>query len=87
MCHPVLELFQATFEKTIKDVGDLLPSVKKGFTLEQMILKTIPNLMAATVVEFSKGKLSLVIFSIILYLLLARPVNLSNFVQFTVLAK
>ncbi|XP_076436987.1 uncharacterized protein LOC143276386 [Babylonia areolata] len=44
-----------TFEETIQAVGNMLPSVKNTSTLEEKILKTIPNLMAATVVEFSKG--------------------------------
>ncbi|KAL8564676.1 hypothetical protein ACOMHN_004170 [Nucella lapillus] len=44
-----------TFEETVRAVGNMLPSVTKTATLEEMIVKTIPNLMAATVVEFSKG--------------------------------
>lgn len=46
---------QETFEETIKEVAKILPSVGSETPLEEAVLKTIPNLMAATVVEFSKG--------------------------------
>ena len=32
----------------------IMPNVKKA-SIEKMVIKTIPNLMSATVVEFSKG--------------------------------
>ncbi|KAK7479175.1 hypothetical protein BaRGS_00029616 [Batillaria attramentaria] len=44
-----------TFENTIEAVGKILPSVRKSTSFEEIVVKTIPNLMAATVVEFSKG--------------------------------
>nr|KAG5687976.1 hypothetical protein BaRGS_023100 [Batillaria attramentaria] len=44
-----------TFENTMLAVGKILPSVDKSTSFEEIVVKTIPNLMAATVVEFSKG--------------------------------
>ena len=45
------------FEKVLtEDIAALLPKCKpKKTPIEEMIIKTIPNLMSATVVEFSKG--------------------------------
>lgn len=45
---------QTEFENCLKAVAQILPSCKKASQCE-MIIKTIPNLMSATVVEFSKG--------------------------------
>ncbi|XP_067650518.1 uncharacterized protein [Haliotis asinina] len=45
---------QPTFEATMKELAQLLPSCKRK-TVAEMVLKVIPNLMSATVVEFSKG--------------------------------
>jgi hypothetical protein len=46
---------QATFEQTLRDMGKILPALSKQTKVEELIVKIIPNLMAATVVEFSKG--------------------------------
>ncbi|XP_046573586.1 uncharacterized protein LOC124281679 isoform X2 [Haliotis rubra] len=45
---------QPTFEATMKELAQLLLSCKRK-TVAEMVLKVIPNLMSATVVEFSKG--------------------------------
>lgn len=50
------EEIKATFEECMRSIGKILPGCKRASTpLEDVILKVIPNLMAATVVEFSKG--------------------------------
>ena len=41
------------FESTMQELTNLLKDCK-GLTVPEMVLKTIPNLMSATVVEFSK---------------------------------
>lgn len=44
------------FEETLREVAEILPKCNpKKTPIEEMVLKTIPNLMSATVVEFSKG--------------------------------
>ena len=49
-------MIQATFERTMNDIAKVLPKCKPGKTpVEEMVIKTLPNLMSATVVEFSKG--------------------------------
>ncbi|XP_013417180.1 uncharacterized protein LOC106178514 [Lingula anatina] len=50
------EEIKATFEETMRAVSKILPGCKRDSTpMETIILRVIPNLMAATVVEFSKG--------------------------------
>lgn len=51
------EHIKSLFEKVLNnDIAALLPKCKPNKTpVEEMIIKTIPNLMSATVVEFSKG--------------------------------
>lgn len=51
------ENIKALFEKVLnEDIAALLPKCKPNKTaIEEMVIKTIPNLMSATVVEFSKG--------------------------------
>lgn len=51
------EQIKAIFEKVVNnDIAALLPKCKPNKTpIEDMVIKTIPNLMSATVVEFSKG--------------------------------
>lgn len=46
-----------TFEEVLTtDIAAILPKCKaKKTPIEEMVIKTIPNLMSATVVEFSKG--------------------------------
>lgn len=47
---------KAEFEKTLKEVAKIMPKYDpKTSSIEELVLKTIPNLMSATVVEFSKG--------------------------------
>lgn len=48
---------KATFEEVLtNDIAAILPKCKvKKTPIEEMVIKTIPNLMSATVVEFSKG--------------------------------
>ncbi|XP_005099840.1 uncharacterized protein LOC101857027 [Aplysia californica] len=44
------------FEKTLKEVAVIMPKHDPNTTpITDLVLKTIPNLMSATVVEFSKG--------------------------------
>ncbi|GFR72417.1 ubiquitin-conjugating enzyme E2 6 [Elysia marginata] len=44
------------FEKTLREVAKIMPKYDpKTSSIEELVLKTIPNLMSATVVEFSKG--------------------------------
>ena len=44
------------FEKTLREVAKIMPKYDpKTSSIEDLVLKTIPNLMSATVVEFSKG--------------------------------
>ncbi|GFO50509.1 ubiquitin-conjugating enzyme e2 6 [Plakobranchus ocellatus] len=44
------------FEKTMKEVAKIMPKYDPSTSsIEELVLKTIPNLMSATVVEFSKG--------------------------------
>lgn len=44
------------FELTLNEVAKILPKCKPNKTpIEEMIIKVVPNLMSATVVEFSKG--------------------------------
>ncbi|XP_059149626.1 uncharacterized protein LOC131936587 [Physella acuta] len=44
------------FEKAMKEVAAIMPKYDpKTSPIEDLVLKTIPNLMSATVVEFSKG--------------------------------
>lgn len=51
------EQIKDIFEKVLNnDIAALLPKCRPNKTpIEEMIIKTIPNLMSATVVEFSKG--------------------------------
>ncbi|KAL4226827.1 hypothetical protein ACF0H5_014805 [Mactra antiquata] len=51
------ECIKNVFEQVLtNDIADLLPKCKaKKTPIEEMVIKTIPNLMSATVVEFSKG--------------------------------
>ncbi|KAH3873657.1 uncharacterized protein LOC127869059 [Dreissena polymorpha] len=51
------EEIKATFEDVLtKDIAAIMPKCKANKTpIEEMVIKTIPNLMSATVVEFSKG--------------------------------
>ncbi|RUS77394.1 hypothetical protein EGW08_014840 [Elysia chlorotica] len=47
---------QEEFEKTLKEVAKIMPKYDPlTSSIEDLVLKTIPNLMSATVVEFSKG--------------------------------
>ena len=39
----------------MRELKSILPDCDKDITIENLILKTIPNLMNTTVVEFSKG--------------------------------
>ena len=44
------------FEKTMREVAKIMPKYDpQTSSIEELVLKTIPNLMSATVVEFSKG--------------------------------
>lgn len=43
------------FEKTLREVGKLMPKYDEKSPIEDLVLKTIPNLLTSTVVEFSKG--------------------------------
>ena len=48
---------KATFEETMMKLAALLPKCNpKKTSVAEMVIKTIPNLMSATVVEFSKVK-------------------------------
>lgn len=51
------ESIKDVFEQVLtNDIAELLPKCKaKKTPIEDMVIKTIPNLMSATVVEFSKG--------------------------------
>ena len=47
---------KGTFEDTMRELAQLLPKCNpKKTPIDEMVMKTIPNLMSATVVEFSKG--------------------------------
>ncbi|XP_061186101.1 uncharacterized protein LOC133194137 [Saccostrea echinata] len=49
-------MIKETFEKCLNEVAAILPKCKPNKTpLKDLIIKVIPNLMSATVVEFSKG--------------------------------
>ena len=39
----------------MKEIAKILPKCNEKTPVEEMVIKTIPNLMSATVVEFSKG--------------------------------
>ncbi|CAG5129686.1 unnamed protein product [Candidula unifasciata] len=54
--HPVHGSgIQEEFERTLRKVGKLMPKYTDKTPIEDLVLKTIPNLLTATVVEFSKG--------------------------------
>lgn len=49
-------MIKETFEKCLNDVAVILPKCKANKTpIPELVIKVIPNLMSATVVEFSKG--------------------------------
>jgi hypothetical protein len=50
------EKIKAIFEKTLLEVAVILKSCNpKKTPIEEIVIRVIPNLMSATVVEFSKG--------------------------------
>ncbi|KAK3587844.1 hypothetical protein CHS0354_019713 [Potamilus streckersoni] len=55
--HPIHgSEIKETFENTLKEIAVILPKCNpKKTPIEQMVIKVIPNLMSATVVDFSKG--------------------------------
>ncbi|BFZ11825.1 hypothetical protein BsWGS_14864 [Bradybaena similaris] len=54
--HPVHSSgIKKEFEKTMRKVGTIMPKYSDKSPIEDLVLKTIPNLLTATVVEFSKG--------------------------------
>ncbi len=48
------EAIKKQFEDVMKELSQVLPGCKK-LPVDEMVMKTIPNLMSATVVEYSKG--------------------------------
>ena len=56
--HPLhgAEIKQCFENTVLNDIAKILPKCNpKKTPIEEMVIKTIPNLMSATVVEFSKG--------------------------------